>query len=583
MELLTFGALWENREVEDHLRVRGVFPPGLILRNLWHDFRVWDGQGSLQSRLARLPQVEPATPIGAVEVTCERGSAGERSYDQHGEPLRVDSYRADGTLLCRGMPVIVDGQHRRHHQFFWPDGSASVLLGSAWDFYYLWLDELIGTDPAIIVNESKTTARFMSRYANPHATVIHKFHESHLAGEASHDPYKGALVEPHRRILPHLDRFDAVVFLTERQRRDVIARFGGGANLHTITNAGPQPVQLQRTWFDHSRRGDRGIVVATLNPLKRLEHAVRAIAEVRGHGLSPTLDVFGRDAGSRADIEASIAQTGTQSAITLHGYTVGAAQHFAEASFSLMTSITEGQSLVLLEAMAAGCVPISYDIRYGPSELIVDGETGFLVPAGDLDALAATLRRFLGLSGRTLRRLRRQCQERVTAFSDDVVFDRWVQVQRAAVTRSTRRLLLTDLAVQRVEVAEDSDTLTVAAELSACWDATRWTSEGRPVPEASLLLVGRRTGVPSRLPMRLQPTVEPGPGAAPPTGFRAFLAFDPQQLGLMEKVNDVYVELACEATARRVRLRGEARASVAGGEIFATNRGNTSLRALGRG
>ena len=119
-----------------------------------------------------------------------------------------------------------------------------------------------------------------------------------------------------------------------------------------------------------------------------------------------------------------------ESAITLRGYTARAAQHFAEASFSLMTSLTEGQSLVLLESMAAGCVPISYDIRYGPEELIVDGETGFLVSPGDLDALIETIRRYLSLPNRKLRRLRRQCQERLAAFSDAEVYARWCLVRR---------------------------------------------------------------------------------------------------------------------------------------------------------
>ena len=92
-----------------------------------------------------------------------------------------------------------------------------------------------------------------------------------------------------------------------------------------------------------------------------------------------------------------MAETGSAGQVVLHGYAPGAARHFAAASFSLMTSTTEGQSLVLLESMAAGCVPIAYDIRYGPDELLVDGETGFLVPGGDVSALADTIARFLSL------------------------------------------------------------------------------------------------------------------------------------------------------------------------------------------
>ena len=139
------------------------------------------------------------------------------------------------------------------------------------------------------------------------------------------------------------------------------------------------------------------------------------------------LDVYGKDAGSLASIEATVAETGSAGQVVLHGYAPGAARHFAAASFSLMTSTTEGQSLVLLESMAAGCVPIAYDIRYGPAELLVDGETGFLVPGGDVSALADTIERFLALPIKRVRELRANARERLAAFTDAEVFRRWVE------------------------------------------------------------------------------------------------------------------------------------------------------------
>jgi UDP-glucose:tetrahydrobiopterin glucosyltransferase len=42
---------------------------------------------------------------------------------------------------------------------------------------------------------------------------------------------------------------------------------------------------------------------------------------------------------------------------------------------------------VAVEAMAAGVPVLAYD-RGGPGEIVVDGVTGYVVPAGDLDALA---------------------------------------------------------------------------------------------------------------------------------------------------------------------------------------------------
>jgi glycosyltransferase involved in cell wall biosynthesis len=57
----------------------------------------------------------------------------------------------------------------------------------------------------------------------------------------------------------------------------------------------------------------------------------------------------------------------------------------------VLPSLSEALSNSLLEAMACGCCPIASDAGGNP-ELVTDGETGFLFPAGDASALAERLR-----------------------------------------------------------------------------------------------------------------------------------------------------------------------------------------------
>ncbi len=84
------------------------------------------------------------------------------------------------------------------------------------------------------------------------------------------------------------------------------------------------------------------------------------------------------------------------------GTSSDARRRLATASFLLLTSSLEGFPLVLVEAMAAGCIPIAYDVPYGPSDVIVSGRNGFLVPAGDLDALTRAVAEFLRLPARRI-------------------------------------------------------------------------------------------------------------------------------------------------------------------------------------
>ena len=60
----------------------------------------------------------------------------------------------------------------------------------------------------------------------------------------------------------------------------------------------------------------------------------------------------------------------------------------------VLPSYSEGVSLALLEAMAAG-LPVIASRVGGLPEVVTDGENGLLVPPRDADALAAALTRLL--------------------------------------------------------------------------------------------------------------------------------------------------------------------------------------------
>lgn len=570
MTILTFSALHDNQRKIAQLRDRGALPPGVSLRNLFEDIRRWETEGMLLERLAARQVVSPAEDIGDPVVSTERGEYALREYSESGELVYSTMYRDDGSVLCRDYPVEVEGQKRRYQQFFHPDGSPSVLLGGTWELYFCWLDQLVGDRATMFVNESKSTARFMSRYENPNARVIHLFHESHLAD--STDPFKGPLSVAHRRIIPHLDRFDATVFLTRKQLRDVTGRFGGGQRMHAVPNAGP-PVQTGREpLFGGGRNRDAGIVVATLKPLKRLDHAIRGVVEARRLSDRPlTLDLYGRDAGSLAELERTVADTSSADHVRFRGYTPGAADRFAEASFSLMTSTTEGQSLVLLESMAAGCIPISYDIRYGPDELIVDGETGYLVEPGNVEALAETIARFVALPNRRIRALRNNARERLSAFSDDEVQARWAEVMRSAAR--AERVRVESLTVTECGFSPVASGFRVDARAEL-----RLAHAGAELADlplrASLFCTGRKSGTPWRAPL----TVHPGALAGDRLAVTVEGTLEPGRVEVGERISDLHLEFDLAGSPAQQRLRDVATTRSGDAEVFSTGYGNASLR-----
>ena len=102
-----------------------------------------------------------------------------------------------------------------------------------------------------------------------------------------------------------------------------------------------------------------------------------------------------------------------------------------------LASDFEGMPNVVLEAMAAEVPVVATDIP-GTNELVVDGETGFLVPVGDRAAFARQTRKLIE-DPRLARRMGAAGRERVVeGFSVDRMIREHAQLYRELTSRSCR-------------------------------------------------------------------------------------------------------------------------------------------------
>lgn len=78
-----------------------------------------------------------------------------------------------------------------------------------------------------------------------------------------------------------------------------------------------------------------------------------------------------------------VKKLGMQNRVYLEGAQTNVADYYRKAKIFAFTSSSEGFPNVIGEAMAHGLPVISYNCTAGPSDLIVDGETGFLIEERD--------------------------------------------------------------------------------------------------------------------------------------------------------------------------------------------------------
>ena len=118
---------------------------------------------------------------------------------------------------------------------------------------------------------------------------------------------------------------------------------------------------------------------------------MEAIAKLRAAGRQCELVLVG-DGDGRSAIEAAIVKHRVADSVRLLGWGDGekVRDTILSARALVVPSFAENLPVVIMEAMALGRPVIATTIA-GIPELVVPGENGWLVPAGDTDALAAAL------------------------------------------------------------------------------------------------------------------------------------------------------------------------------------------------
>ena len=169
-------------------------------------------------------------------------------------------------------------------------------------------------------------------------------------------------------------------------RRNRIARvYNGAAPLERIT----QPAREDDEF--------RLLFVGRLAAIKDLPTLLRAVALAIRTLPQLRLWIVG-DGAVRTDLEALAAQLGIAERVRFWGQQMETARFFSAVDAFVMSSISEGLPMSLVQAMSLGLPAITTDVG-GMSEVLRLSGSGLLAPVGDAEAMAAAIVKLAGDAG----------------------------------------------------------------------------------------------------------------------------------------------------------------------------------------
>jgi glycosyltransferase involved in cell wall biosynthesis len=291
------------------------------------------------------------------------------------------------------------------------------------------------------------SAAILAGHAKP-SVVVHTFHGHVLRGY-----FNPAVTNVFRILERDLARqTDALIAVSPQVRDDLIELGVAPPGKIAVIRLGldlearlAAPADARTSLRDAIGVGAETFLVGWLGRMTEIKRAgvlLRAFKQLRERVPDSALLLVG-DGPLRRDLEATASELGILDACRFVGYREDVGTVYAAVDAVALTSANEGTPVSIIEAQAAGVPVVSTDVG-GVRDVVVDGETGFLVPAeqatrvaGALVELArdSKLRDELGAAGRA----RVVGRYAVPRLVDDI--DRLYRTLLAVRDPSTRRVV----------------------------------------------------------------------------------------------------------------------------------------------
>lgn len=389
---IAFAQLQRNGLLDDRILHRSLhefcLPPDLSLpEELAPSLPDWDQQIAKGGRKQRLSYFAGDVPV--MRDTFENTAAGRLTTRQIlTDPAReVRLKYLDGTLI-EGVARFGDGLTHKtvyvndkavcktrseHRAFRFVD---SAITGKRYHNHALFQKELVARafPPDCLLFVDGITTVYLAQHIEARKVLF--LH-------ANHRDAQGAVLRRPRRMIEQFDG-DAIVTATQVHKARLMADLTPACPVEVLPHYADPPLRSV---------GERAHI-CTVSRLRLFDKPIHQCIEAftRIMHLIPGCNYHIYGTGpDEARLAQLIRHANCQDRVILKGHSPNPSQVFASSLMSLAPTMTEGFGLALLESLTQGCPVISYDVDYGPRELVHPGQNGELVAPGDIDAIARAI------------------------------------------------------------------------------------------------------------------------------------------------------------------------------------------------
>lgn len=178
---------------------------------------------------------------------------------------------------------------------------------------------------------------------------------------------------------------DCVIAQSERMRKDLIQNFHFKPDsVLTINNPLADKFSREIDYKATDERDKYILYVGRFEKQKGLDMLINAFARLSHKDVKLLLIGKGN---LEEQLQELVVQLGIENRVKIISFTKNIEEYYRKALLTVMSSYFEGFPNVLSESIACGTPVVSFDLPSGPSEIVIEGENGYLAEYLSIDDL----------------------------------------------------------------------------------------------------------------------------------------------------------------------------------------------------